>query len=37
MKKDTLLTKKQVEVLRLRAQGYSQTEIAKKFGTSRAN
>lgn len=37
MKKDTFLTKRQVEILRLKAQGRSQTEIARKLGTSRAN
>lgn len=35
--KNTLLTRRQMEVLRLKTQGCSQTEIAKKLGTSRAN
>lgn len=33
----TILTDKQVEILKLRASGLSQTEIAKRFETSRAN
>ncbi len=37
MVKDTHLTEKQIRVLRLRADGYTQAEIARKFGTSRAN
>lgn len=35
--RDTHLTEKQIEVLKLRAMGYSQAEIARRFGTSRAN
>jgi hypothetical protein len=35
--KDTILTERQMEILKLRRRGYSQTEIAKKLGTSRAN
>lgn len=34
---ETFLTKKQTEVLRLRAEGLSQAEIAEKLGTSRSN
>lgn len=37
MGKKTVLTARQLEVLRLRAQGLSQTEIASRLGTSRAN
>ncbi len=36
-KKDSFLTGRQLEILRLRKEGLSQTDIAKKFGTSRAN
>ncbi len=36
-KKETILTKRQIEILKLRKKGYSQTEVAKKLGTSRAN
>lgn len=36
-KKDSFLTARQLEILRLRRDGFSQTEIAKKLGTSRAN
>jgi|Deesub1362A_J573_1020465.scaffolds.fasta_scaffold00023_19 hypothetical protein len=36
-KKNIILTERQVEVLRLRNQGYSQVEIAKMLGTSKAN
>ena len=32
-----MLTKKQIEILKLRSNGYSQADIAKKLGTSRAN
>jgi hypothetical protein len=35
--KDSFLTPRQLEILRLRKEGLSQTEIAKRFGTSRAN
>ncbi len=34
---DTFLTKEQYEVLRLRAMGYSLSEIAARLGTSRSN
>lgn len=37
MSKDTHLTDKQIGVLKLRAKGYSQAEIARHLGTSRAN
>lgn len=36
-KKDSFLTSRQLEILRLRKEGFSQTEAAKKLGTSRAN
>ena len=36
-KKDSFLTAKQIEILKLKKQGLSQTDIAKKMGTSRAN
>jgi hypothetical protein len=32
-----LLTERQIEVLRLRAQGYTQKRVAQQFGTSREN
>ena len=32
-----MLTKKQIEILKLRSKGHSQSDIAKKLGTSRAN
>lgn len=35
--RDTFLTERQLQVLRLRKERHSQTEIAKKLGTSRAN
>ncbi|MEE9594286.1 MAG: Tfx family DNA-binding protein [Candidatus Hydrothermarchaeales archaeon] len=34
---DSFLTARQLEILRLRKEGLSQTAIARKFGTSRAN
>lgn len=37
MSKDTHLTDKQIRVLKFRARGSSQVEIARRFGTSRAN
>jgi len=37
MAKDTHLTEKQIKVLRLRAKGHTQADIARQFGTSRAN
>jgi hypothetical protein len=36
-KKDVILTDRQIEVLRLRNQGLSQVQIAKRLGTSKAN
>lgn len=36
-KKETVLTEKQMEVLKLRKEGLSQAEISRKFGTSVAN
>lgn len=36
-KKETVLTEKQMEVLKLRKDGLSQVEISRKFGTSVAN
>ncbi len=33
----SFLTKEQLQVLKLREKGMTQTEIAKKFGTSRSN
>ncbi len=33
----TTLTERQIEILKLRVSGLSQTEIAKRLGTSRAN
>jgi len=35
--KDTFLTESQVQVLKLRAMGFNQAEIARKLKTSRAN
>ncbi|BAW31487.1 conserved hypothetical protein [Methanothermobacter sp. MT-2] len=35
--KNTILTKKQIEVLKLRSEGYTQQEIADKLGTTRQN
>jgi hypothetical protein len=37
MSKDTHLTERQIKVFRLRARGHTQAEIARQFGTSRAN
>ena len=37
MSRDTVLTKRQIEVLKLKAQGLSTSEIAKRLGTSVAN
>jgi len=34
---ETTLTERQMEVLRLRNEGYSQAEIAKKFGKTKQN
>ena len=34
---DSLLTDRQLEVLKLRQQGYSQAEVAERFGTTRSN
>lgn len=36
-KKEIFITPRQMEILILRKQGYSQTKIAEKLGTSRAN
>ncbi len=36
-KKDIFLTPRQIEILKLRKEGHSQTEIANRLGTSRAN
>lgn len=36
-KEKTFLTEKQLEVMRLRAEGLTQAEIAKRLDTSRAN
>ncbi|MFQ5974878.1 MAG: Tfx family DNA-binding protein [Candidatus Hydrothermarchaeales archaeon] len=36
-KKDIFLTPRQIEILKLRKKGLSQTEIANRLGTSRAN
>ncbi|MFQ5887355.1 MAG: Tfx family DNA-binding protein, partial [Candidatus Hydrothermarchaeales archaeon] len=36
-KKDIFLTPRQIEILKLRKKGYTQTEIAGRLGTSRAN
>ncbi len=37
MSRDTVLTERQIEVLRLRAQGLSVTEIARRLGTTPAS
>jgi len=37
MTNDTHLTERQIRVLKLRARGHIQAEIARQFGTSRAN
>ncbi len=37
VKRRILLTSRQIEVLRLRKQGLTQAEVAKKLGTSREN
>ncbi|NOZ83014.1 MAG: Tfx family DNA-binding protein [Euryarchaeota archaeon] len=37
MVRDTVLTERQIEVLRLRAQGLSTSEIAERLGTTVAN
>jgi DNA-binding protein, Tfx family len=34
---ETVLTQKQIEVLKLRKEGHSQEEIAKKFGKTKQN
>ena len=34
---DTTLTRRQMDVLKLRSEGYSQAEIAKKVGTTKQN
>jgi hypothetical protein len=34
---ETILTKKQIQVLKLRNEGYSQEEIAQKFGQTKQN
>ncbi len=36
-KKETILTPRQIEILRLRSQGYKTSEIARKLATSAAN
>lgn len=36
-KKESILTPRQIEILKLRSQGYKTGEIAKKLGTSAAN
>ena len=36
-KSETVLTERQMEVLKLKKEGHSQVEIARKFGTTRAN
>ncbi|RMF91693.1 MAG: Tfx family DNA-binding protein [Methanobacteriota archaeon] len=37
MSRDSFLTERQIEMLRLRRQGLSQSEIARRIGTTRAN
>lgn len=37
MVEESFLTKKQTEILKLRSEGLTQTEIAEKLGTSRSN
>lgn len=37
MEKETFLTDTQLKVLKLKAQGLNQSQIAKKLGTTRAN
>lgn len=37
MEEDTFLTEKQTTVLKLKAEGLNQSEIAEKLGTTRAN
>lgn len=37
MLKDTHLTEKQIKVLKLRARGFTQADISRQFGTTRAN
>jgi hypothetical protein len=37
MSRDTILTERQIEVLRLKAQGLSTSEIARRLGTTDAN
>ncbi len=37
MSKKTFLTERQTEILRLRKEGLSQVEIARRIGTTRAN
>ncbi|MEE8168614.1 MAG: Tfx family DNA-binding protein [Candidatus Hydrothermarchaeales archaeon] len=36
-RRESFLTERQIQILRLRKEGHSQTEIARMLGTSRAN
>ncbi len=36
-RKEVFLTERQIQILRLRKEGFSQAKIAEKLGTSRAN